>query len=84
LCGLPKGCIGVRLHHRYTSSWCGFFGSHPKPTSAISAGSGIPEAIVITVHVRDASCGAKVVEPSYSTTLEVGYIGFIINARAGA
>jgi hypothetical protein len=52
LCGLPKGCIGARLHHRCMLLCCGVSGSRPKPsTSEILAGSVIPEVIVITKHV---------------------------------
>jgi hypothetical protein len=56
------------------SSCCGVSGSCLKPsTSTISAGSGIPEVIVITVRVRvhrgAASCGARVIAPSSPMTL---------------
>jgi hypothetical protein len=80
--GLLKGCVGARRHHRSTPSCCGVFGSCLKPsTSAISAGSGILEVIVITVRMwvcgGAACCGVGVVAPSSSTIFEVGYVGFI-------
>jgi hypothetical protein len=72
-CGLSKGCVGARLHHRCMSSCCRVSGISLKPsTSAISAGSGV---IVITVRVwicgGAASCATGVVAPSSSTTLRL-------------
>jgi hypothetical protein len=65
---------------------CGVFGFHPTPsTSAILAGSGILEVIMITVRVR-VHGGAARVAPELLLQdlrdLEVGYFVFIVNACA--
>jgi hypothetical protein len=87
-CGLPKGCVVARLHHRCTPSCCGVSGFGPTlSTSAISAGLEIPEVIMITVRVQVWRGAARVAPESLLQDLhylEVGYVVFIVNACAGA
>jgi hypothetical protein len=63
LCGLPKGCVGLRSHHSYTPSCYRVSKFHPTTsTLAILVGSEIPGVIVITVRVQvrgGASCVAS-------------------------
>jgi hypothetical protein len=85
--GLPKGCSGWISHHHCTPSCYGVSGFCPTPsTSAILAGLGILEVIVIAIRVRVHRGAARVAPESLLQDLrdlEVCYVILIVNACAG-
>jgi hypothetical protein len=86
--GLPKGCVGDLDHHRCTPSCYGVFESLAKVVYfRISAGTGIPGVIVVTVHVQVRQGATRALPESLLQDLhdlEVSYVVFIVNACAGA